>query len=86
MAIWNFAYAEPLTVLLGTFLADEYVVHEEVGRGAFIAIFLTSAMTGGLFSLTRYVWIGALDVTSLGASCAVAGLTAAWAWLPTRRE
>ncbi|KAJ5280639.1 hypothetical protein N7478_006011 [Penicillium angulare] len=53
-------------------------VHDELGRGNFLAIYFASGAAGSLLSLSRSVLIGALGTTSLGASAATSGIVAAW--------
>ena len=53
-------------------------VHDELGRGNFLAIYLASGAIGSFVSLTRSVLLGALSMTSLGASAATSGIVAAW--------
>ncbi|KAF1988419.1 hypothetical protein K402DRAFT_23533 [Aulographum hederae CBS 113979] len=50
--------------------------HEVVGRGDFIAIYLSSGVVGSLVSLTWHVARGALHTSSLGASGAMLGIVA----------
>ncbi|CAG8036573.1 unnamed protein product [Penicillium salamii] len=53
-------------------------VHDEIGRGNFLAIYFASGAMGSIFSLTRSVLLGHLGMTSLGASAATSGIVAAW--------
>ncbi|KAJ5761925.1 uncharacterized protein N7511_005307 [Penicillium nucicola] len=53
-------------------------VHDEIGRGNFLAIYFASGAMGSIFSLTRSVLLGRLGMTSLGASAATSGIVAAW--------
>ncbi|KAJ5772860.1 Peptidase S54 rhomboid [Penicillium paradoxum] len=53
-------------------------VHDEIGRGNFLAIYFASGAMGSIFSLTRSVILGRLGMTSLGASAATSGIVAAW--------
>ncbi|KAJ6003399.1 hypothetical protein N7451_005946 [Penicillium sp. IBT 35674x] len=53
-------------------------VHDELGRGNFLAIYFASGAIGSLVSLSRSVLLGALATTSLGASAATSGIVAAW--------
>ncbi|KAJ5638299.1 hypothetical protein N7490_008178 [Penicillium lividum] len=53
-------------------------VHDELGRGNFLAIYFASGAVGSLVSLSRSVLLGALATTSLGASAATSGIVAAW--------
>jgi rhomboid-like protein len=54
------------------------IVHDEIGRGNFLAIYFASGAVGSIFSLTRSVLLGRLGMTSLGASAATSGIVAAW--------
>jgi rhomboid-like protein len=53
-------------------------VHDELGRGNFLAIYFGSGVVGSLVSLSRNVLLGTLGLTSLGASAATSGIVAAW--------
>ncbi|KAJ5683612.1 hypothetical protein N7462_006777 [Penicillium macrosclerotiorum] len=53
-------------------------VHDELGRGNFLAIYLASGAVGSMVSLSRSVILGYLTMTSLGASAATSGIVAAW--------
>lgn len=53
-------------------------VHDELGRGNFLAIYFASGALGSLASLSRSVLLGYLGLTSLGASAATSGIVAAW--------
>jgi rhomboid-like protein len=53
-------------------------VHDELGRGNFLAIYLASGAVGSMVSLSRSVLLGYLGMTSLGASAATSGIVAAW--------
>ncbi|KAF7714895.1 Rhomboid-like protein [Penicillium ucsense] len=53
-------------------------VHDELGRGNFLAIYMASGAVGSLVSLSRSVLLGHLGMTSLGASAATSGVVAAW--------
>ncbi|ODH13513.1 hypothetical protein ACO22_07184 [Paracoccidioides brasiliensis] len=53
-------------------------LHQELGRGDFLSLYLSSGVFASLTSLTVHVLQNKLSVTSLGASGAIAGLVAAW--------
>ncbi|KAL1956983.1 hypothetical protein VTO42DRAFT_6472 [Malbranchea cinnamomea] len=53
-------------------------LHEEIGRGNFLALYTGTGVLASLTSLTAHVLTNNLTVTSLGASGAIAGLVAAW--------
>ncbi|KAI2788106.1 hypothetical protein POX_f08493 [Penicillium oxalicum] len=53
-------------------------VHDELGRGNFLAIYVASGAIGSMVSLSRSVLLGHLGMTSLGASAATSGIVAAW--------
>ncbi|EED20270.1 rhomboid family protein, putative [Talaromyces stipitatus ATCC 10500] len=56
-------------------------LHDEIGRGNFLSLYLSSGVIGSFVSLTSHVLLQRLTVTSLGASGAIAGLVAAWCML-----
>ncbi|KAL1856043.1 hypothetical protein Plec18170_003911 [Paecilomyces lecythidis] len=56
-------------------------LHDEIGRGNFVALFMASGVIGSFTSLSAHVLTKQLTVTSLGASGAIAGLVAAWCML-----
>ncbi|KAL4987558.1 hypothetical protein BDW68DRAFT_105298 [Aspergillus falconensis] len=56
-------------------------LHDEIGRGNFLAVYLASGVFGSFFSLTMHVLRNSLFLTSLGASSAIAGVVAASALL-----
>ena len=56
-------------------------LHDEIGRGNFLALYLGSGAVGFLASLTDLVVRRGLDYTTLGASGAIYGLCAAYFWL-----
>lgn len=53
-------------------------VHDDIGRGNFLAIYMASGVFSSFTSLTAHVLAGKLRYTSLGASGAVCGLVATW--------
>lgn len=53
-------------------------VHDEIGRGDFLAIYMASGVFGSFASLAAHVLAGRLSFTSLGASGAICGIVAAW--------
>lgn len=56
-------------------------LHDEIGRGNFLAIYITSGTLGFLTSLTYLVATSSFHVTTLGASSAIWGVIAAYFWL-----
>ncbi|KAL4785101.1 hypothetical protein BJX76DRAFT_325592 [Aspergillus varians] len=52
-------------------------LHDDIGRGNFLALYLASGVLGSFASLTIHVLKNSLFVTSLGASGAIAGVVAA---------
>lgn len=56
-------------------------MHDEIGRGNFLALYIASGVFGSFTSLALHVLLNKLTVTSLGASGAIAGLVAAWCML-----
>ncbi|KAI0171943.1 hypothetical protein GGR52DRAFT_548400 [Hypoxylon sp. FL1284] len=56
-------------------------LHDEIGRGNFLAIYFASGVLGFMGSLAHLVLFRGLQYTTLGASGAVYGITAAFFWL-----
>ncbi|OTB02527.1 hypothetical protein M426DRAFT_322622 [Hypoxylon sp. CI-4A] len=56
-------------------------LHDEVGRGNFLALYFSSGVLGFMASLTNLVLFRGLEFTTLGASGAVYGIAAAFFWL-----
>ncbi|KAF4976278.1 hypothetical protein FZEAL_7029 [Fusarium zealandicum] len=56
------------------------LVHEEIGRGNFLMLYVGCGAFGFLGSLATYVMRGLLNITSLGASGATLGLCSAYFW------
>ncbi|KAJ4295875.1 hypothetical protein N0V88_004577 [Collariella sp. IMI 366227] len=56
-------------------------LHDDVGRGAFLATYFSSGMLASLGTLTLAVLRNRLDIASLGASGAIYGVAAAYLWL-----
>ncbi|KAL4999542.1 hypothetical protein BDV10DRAFT_53180 [Aspergillus recurvatus] len=56
-------------------------LHDEIGRGNFLALYFASGVLGSFVSLTMHVLQNSLFLTSLGASSAIAGILAASALL-----
>ncbi|KAK1973814.1 hypothetical protein LZ30DRAFT_609795 [Colletotrichum cereale] len=56
-------------------------LHDEVGRAAFLAVYLASGAVGLLGSLTVFTLRGLLTVSTVGASGAVFGVTTAYFWM-----
>ena len=54
------------------------VVHDDIGRGNFLALYMVSGVVGSMTSLTTQVLLGRLTTSSLGASVSVLGVIAAW--------
>jgi rhomboid-like protein len=61
-------------------------VHEEIGRGAFLALYLTSGVAGSLASLWTRVLTKSFLAASLGSSSAVYGLVGAYFMLQDSRK
>lgn len=53
-------------------------VHDDIGRGNFLAIYLSSGVLGSFLSLSSFVLRNQFYTSSLGASGAIAGILAAW--------
>ncbi|EIT79065.1 integral membrane protease of the rhomboid family [Aspergillus flavus] len=90
------AYPRPLSLIGNVFshqtvnhLALNMVVlwfvgtrlHDEIGRGNFLALYLASGVFGSFTSLTVNILKGNLGLTALGASGAISALVAAWCML-----
>ena len=58
-------------------LIDE-IVHDDIGRGNFLSVYLSSGVFASIFSLSRFVITNNLFTTSLGASGALTGVLACW--------
>ncbi|KAE8379433.1 hypothetical protein BDV26DRAFT_259437 [Aspergillus bertholletiae] len=56
-------------------------LHDEIGRGNFLALYLASGVFGSFTSLTVNILKGNLGLTALGASGAISALVAAWCML-----
>ncbi|KAI0889426.1 uncharacterized protein GGS22DRAFT_153874 [Annulohypoxylon maeteangense] len=61
-------------------------LHDDVGRGNFLAIYFASGTLGFMGSLANLVLLKGLDFTTLGASGAVYGIIAAFFWLHKHDE
>lgn len=53
-------------------------VHDEIGRGDFLALYFASGVFGSFASLAANVLRGRLATTSLGASSAITGCLGFW--------
>ncbi|PYH49888.1 rhomboid protease PCP1 [Aspergillus saccharolyticus JOP 1030-1] len=53
-------------------------LHDEVGRGEFLSLYMASGIIGSLLSLSAHVLLGQWTVTALGASGAISGIVAGW--------
>jgi rhomboid-like protein len=73
-------YSHFLTNMAGLLFIGS-MLHEEVGRGTFLALYIASGVCGQLASLTWYAYRNVLITSNLGASGAVSGITAALCWL-----
>lgn len=56
-------------------------LHDDVGRGTFLAVYLASGAIGAVGTLTRAVLTKQLATTSLGASGSVYGVMATYLWM-----
>ncbi|KAK8029818.1 hypothetical protein PG993_011109 [Apiospora rasikravindrae] len=61
-------------------------LHDEIGRGNFLALYFASGTLGFLTSLSTLVITGTLHATTLGASGAIYGIMAAYFWLHKNDE
>lgn len=52
-------------------------VHDEIGRGNFLPLYLGAGAIGSMTSLTAHVLLKRFNVSSLGASDAISGIVAA---------
>lgn len=70
-------YASNMIILwiVGTRLGDQ------IGRGDFLAIYLSAGVLGAFFSMSYYVRKGIFVSSHLGASGAVSGIVAAFCWI-----
>jgi rhomboid-like protein len=62
------------------------LVHEELTRGPFLALFLSTGILGGLTNLTFSVLTRDLLIASIGASGATYGLVACYLMLQSQRQ
>lgn len=62
-------------------LLIDYIVHDDIGRGEFLAVYFSTGVMASLASLGSHVLRNLLHTTSLGASGALCGLVACWAWI-----
>lgn len=65
----------------GCNLLIDYIVHDDIGRGEFLAVYFSTGVMASLASLSSHVLRKLLHTYSLGASGAVCGLVACWAWI-----
>jgi rhomboid-like protein len=56
-------------------------LHDDVGRGTFLAVYLSSGVVGSVGTFIWYTARGILTASSVGASGAVYGIMAAYFWL-----
>lgn len=59
-------------------------MHDDVGRGTFLAIYVASGAAGSFTSLAAGILSNNVALTSLGASGAISGLVAAWCLIHSR--
>lgn len=79
----NFSHSEFLHLLpnmIGLYLFGT-LLHEEIGRANFLAIYLSSGALGALGSLWFLTLRGLLTYSTIGASGAVYGIMGAYFWL-----
>ena len=65
-------------------LTSTNAVHDEIGRGDFLALYTATGVIASLTSLSMHVLTNNLAITSLGASGAIAGIMAAWCMLHSK--
>ncbi|KAI1326303.1 hypothetical protein F5Y16DRAFT_410955 [Xylariaceae sp. FL0255] len=61
-------------------------VHDEIGRGNFLALYLTSGVVGFMTSFLNLAFWRGMHLTTLGASGAIYGVTIAYFWLHRYEE
>ncbi|PKX94453.1 rhomboid protease PCP1 [Aspergillus novofumigatus IBT 16806] len=61
-------------------------LHDDIGRGNFLGLYMAAGGFGSLVSLTGHVLMGQLMITSLGASGAISGIVAAWCLLHSQER
>ncbi|RHZ66229.1 rhomboid protease PCP1 [Aspergillus thermomutatus] len=61
-------------------------LHDDIGRGNFLGLYMAAGAFGSMISLTGHVMMGQLMVTSLGASGAISGIVAAWCLLHSQER
>ncbi|KAH1486665.1 hypothetical protein LV164_001241 [Aspergillus fumigatus] len=61
-------------------------LHDDIGRGNFLGLFMAAGAFGSMVSLTGHVLTGQLMITSLGASGAISGIVAAWCLLHSQEK
>lgn len=66
------------------FIPIAATLHEEVGRGTFLAIYIASGLLGSFAPFAYWTLRGQLTMTSLGASGAVFGVLAAYCMMHTK--
>ncbi|KAI1763616.1 rhomboid-domain-containing protein [Hypoxylon sp. FL1150] len=74
----NFSHAALNMVVLWFFGTR---LHDEIGRGNFLALYFASGTLGFMTSLANLVLFRGLEFTTLGASGAIYGIVAAFFWL-----
>lgn len=57
------------------------IVHDDIGRGTFLAIFFSTGVIASYASLCGFVLRNILHTTSLGASGALSGILGTWCWI-----
>ena len=78
-----FSHQTPLHLLanMAALFVFGLSLHEDVGRGVFVGMYLASGAMGSLASLSMFALRRNLVTSSLGASGSVWGITAAYFWL-----
>ncbi|EAW07915.1 rhomboid protease PCP1 [Aspergillus clavatus NRRL 1] len=61
-------------------------LHDDIGRGQFLGLYMAAGAFGSMASLTVHVLLGNLMTTSLGASGAISGIVAAWCLLHSEEK
>ena len=80
-AIFSHQSLGHLTINMLTLWLFGVRLHDEIGRGNFLAIYLSSGAVGFLTSMVNLVVFRGLHYTTLGASGAIYGVMVAFFWL-----
>ncbi len=56
-------------------------MHDDVGRGSFLAILISTGVISSYVSMARFVFQNVFHAFQLGASGSICGLIASWSWI-----